>query len=335
MVVEIRPVDVHDDVALRAVYDVDTRATLEGREDSPHWTWQEVSTILRMPDPGERKVVVGGYDDRQLVGAGFLFLPTMDNTDKGWVEPVVDPAHKGRGFGRGLLEHLLGIAQDEGRSSILAHAKIPFEHVLDHRHRRFAEAAGFSFSNVEIVRHLDLPVPESTILGWSAEAAERGAGYRIETFVDVIPDELVESYCLLLGQLVVDAPTGAVDWEEERITPERHAANRRSLKAAGRTMYDTMAITPEGVVAAHSTMAVPGHGKTDVSQWGTFVHREHRGHRLGLATKAGNLLAVQRAHPSMRRIVTQNAETNQWMIAVNEQMGFEPVEASMEFVRSL
>ena len=95
-----------------------------------------------------------------------------------------------------------------------------------------------------------------------------------------------------------------------------------------------MAITDDGLVAAHSTISVPGHGKTDASQWGTFVHREHRGHRLGLATKAANLLAVQRAHPAMRRIVTQNAETNQWMIAVNEQMGFEPVEASMEFVRS-
>lgn len=332
---EIRAVDVHDDVTLRGVYDVDTRASLEGREDSPHWTWQEMSTMFRMPDPGERRVLVGGYEGGHLVGAGFLFLPTMDNTDKGWVHAIVDPAQQGRGHGRALLEHLLATAKDDGRTSICAETKIAFEHVLDHRNRRFAEAAGFTYSNVEIVRYLDLPVPESTIRGWSAEAGEKSAGYRVETFVDVIPDELLESYCLLLGQLAVDAPTGAVDWEEEKITPERHAANRRSLRAAGRTMYDTMAITPEGVVAAHSTMAVPGHGKTDVSQWGTFVHREHRGHRLGLATKAGNLLAVQRAHPLMRRIVTQNGETNQWMIAVNEQMGFEPVEASMEFVRTL
>ena len=33
----------------------------------------------------------------------------------------------------------------------------------------------------------------------------------------------------------------------------------------------------------------PEAGSTKVYQWGTFVHREHRGHKLGLATKAVNL----------------------------------------------
>ena len=77
----------------------------------------------------------------------------------------------------------------------------------------------------------------------------------------------------------------------------------------------------------------PAGGRTDVSQWGTFVHREHRGRRLGMAIKAANLRAVQDAHPEMRRVVTQNAETNDWMVAINEQMGFEPVEASVEMVK--
>ena len=66
---------------------------------------------------------------------------------------------------------------------------------------------------------------------------------------------------------------------------------------------------------------MPPPGRADVSQWGTFVHREHRGRRLGLAVKAANLRAVQAAHPEMRRVVTQNAETNDWMVAINERDG--------------
>jgi RimJ/RimL family protein N-acetyltransferase len=210
---------------------------------------------------------------------------------------------------------------------------VPFAHLEDHGYRRFAERAGFTYSNVEVVRHLELPVPGYEIAEWEQEAAEKAGGYRLETYVDEIPEPLLPSYLTLLGQLAVDAPTGEVDWEEEVMTPERFRENRASLAAAGRTLYDTLAVTDDGVVAAHSTMSVPSLPKTDVSQWGTFVHREHRGHRLGLATKALNLRAVQRDHPQMQRVVTQNAETNQWMIAVNVRMGFEPVEASLELLR--
>ena len=45
------------------------------------------------------------------------------------------------------------------------------------------------------------------IQAWVDEAAPRHRGYTIETFVDAVPDDLVESLCVLLGQLAVDAPT--------------------------------------------------------------------------------------------------------------------------------
>jgi hypothetical protein len=70
-------------------------------------------------------------------------------------------------------------------------------------------------------------------------------------------------------------------------------------------------------------------------QWGTFVHREHRGRRLGLATKAVNLRAVQAAHSGLTLVTTQNGETNEHMVSINERMGFEPIEVSAEFVKRL
>ncbi len=330
---DIREIDVDDDVMLRAAYDVETRASQLGREGMPHWSWPEFAAVFQKPDPGEKVVFLGGWDDGRLVGTSTLWMPVLDNLDKGWVEVFVPPAHQHRGHGRALLDAVLARADAEGRT-VLIEAKVPFADLEDHGYRRFAEKAGFTYSNVEVVRHLDLPVPGLEIAEWEREAAQKAGGYRIETHVDGVPEALLPSYLTLLGQLAVDAPTGAVDYEEEQMTPERYATNLESLRAAGRTMYDTLAVTPDGVVAAHSTMAVPSLPKTDVSQWGTFVHREHRGHRLGLATKAVNLRAVQKAHPEMQRIVTQNAETNQWMIAVNVRMGFEPVEASLEMVRA-
>jgi GNAT superfamily N-acetyltransferase len=70
-------------------------------------------------------------------------------------------------------------------------------------------------------------------------------------------------------------------------------------------------------------------------QWGTLVLREHRGRRLGQATKAYNLLWVQRELSGLKLLVTYNAEVNRHMIAVNEAMGFRPVERLTQYQRPL
>ena len=233
-----------------------------------------------------------------------------------------------------MLEAVEQVAADEGRTTLLAETRLPFDEVGTHRNRRFAEDAGYTFSNVEVVRHLRLPVATSALERWSAQAAVKHDGYRIETHLDRVPEELLDSFLAIFGQLSVDAPTGEAEWEEEVMTPERFRDQEASFVAAGRRVWCTVAVAPDGTVAAYSTISVPPAGaRTDASQWGTFVAREHRGRRLGLATKAANLRVVQEAHPEMRRVVTQNAETNDWMVAINEEMGFEPVEATVEMIK--
>ena len=184
-----------------------------------------------------------------------------------------------------------------------------------------------------MIRHLALPVPDEQIQEWIDEAAPRHEGYTIETFVGAVPDDLVESLCVLLGQLAVDAPTGAVDFEEETMTPQRYAEMVATTDAMGRARYETVALTPDRQVVAQSTLALSLKDNTTVYQWGTFVHREHRGHRLGLATKAVNLRAVQAARDDLTLVTTQNAETNDYMVSINERMGFRPIEVHAEFVK--
>ena len=119
------------------------------------------------------------------------------------------------------------------------------------------------------------------------------------------------------------------------MTPDRFAEMVDSVKAMGRARYETVALTPDREVVAHSTLAVPLSDSTTVYQWGTFVHREHRGHKLGLAAKAVNLRAAQAFRHDLTLVTTQNAETNDFMVSINERMGFRPVEVAAEFVKRL
>ncbi len=146
-----------------------------------------------------------------------------------------------RGIGRALAHRLEQTAKDDDRSLILADAILPFDDREAHIHRRFAEACGYELSNYEVVRHLRLPVPDEQIRKWIDVAARHHEGYTIETFVGAVPDHLDESLCVLLGQLAVDAPTGAVDFEEEAVTRKRYAEMVATTAAMGRARYETVA----------------------------------------------------------------------------------------------
>ena len=134
------------------------------------------------------------------------------------------------------------------------------------------------------------PSPTSPSRAWIDDAAPHHVGYDIVTYVDVVPDELVPSLVDLLNQLAVDAPTGDIEFEAGAMTPEIYREQMQRRTATGRTIYETVAVK-DGQVVAQSTMSAPPPGEEmpHLNQWGTYVHREHRGHRLGLAVKAANL----------------------------------------------
>ena len=336
--VDIRPLDdtaLADDAVMREFYDISRRAELLGREQAPFWSFEEFIGAMRQKDSGERQELFAAYDGDRMVAGAVLWSFLLDNVDKAWFSLDVDVPDRRRGLGRAMLERLEQVAKADHRRQLLTDTKLPFADRETHGYRQFAEACGYGLANYEVVRHLTLPVPDETIQGWIDETAPHVEGYTIETFVDEVPDDLVESLCLLMGQLAVDAPTGAVDFEEEVITPERFAEGLATVKAMGRSRFETVALTPDREVVAQSTLSVPRSDSTVVYQWGTFVHRQHRGHKLGLATKAANLRAVQAFRDDLTLITTQNAETNGYMVSINERMGFQPVEVAVEFVKNL
>ena len=167
------------------------------------------------------------------------------------------------------------------------------------------------------------------------EAAPHHPAYTIERYVDGVPPELLPSYCHVHNQLVLDAPTGDIEFEAEALTPEIWLEREDQLRAARRLRSTVVALDGDRQVVGYSDVSIPLDDPENVHQWGTLVRRDHRGHRLGLALKARNLLEVQREHPGRRALHTANAEVNESMIAINERLGFRPVEIYPEFQRRL
>lgn len=336
-VVTTRFLDLGDEPAIRAWHAAGLAAHRHDRPDAPFWTEDEVVHILRPDDPEEKFLPLVAEDaEGNAIGSAILFVPLEDNLDKVYVQLSVLPAHRGHGVGDALMDQVLEAARAEGRELVLVQGYLPADADDTHPARRFATRHGFHLANTEVRRVLELPVAEETIQGWIDDAAAHRAGYAVTTYVDVVPDELVPSLVDLLNQLAVDAPTGDIDFEAGALTPAVYQEQARRRLATGRQIFETVAVR-DGRVVAQSTLSVPPPGEEmpHLNQWGTYVHREHRGHRLGLAVKAANLLAVQRAHPERTLISTTNSPANAPMVGINELMGFRPVDVMNEFLRRL
>ena len=331
---EIRRLDPHDDAEMRRFHEISWRAEKEdGRPWNSFWTLREMSGMLREPTDDQRMDCFCLYDGQQMVAAGFVEMSLLDNLDKAWLFVAVEPELRGRGFGSRLMDAMLEHARDSGRSQVTGMLGVPFEERHSSGLLRFMDKHGFRLANTEIMRILRLPVSGDLLEEVRRESAPHHEDYDISTFVNDVPEEYLDSYCYLRNQLALDAPTGDIDFEAEALTPELLQQRFERNKRSGRTTYFSLA-TKDGVAVAHSDLAVPPTG-TESHQLGTLVHRDHRGHRLGAAVKVANLEALQRDRPDITEVHTQNAETNGWMVSINERLGFDAVAVCPELLREL
>ncbi len=331
---EIRPLDPHDDTQLRRFHQICWRAEKEdGRPWNAIWSLDEMAGLFRVPTDDQRIEGLAAWDGDRMVGAGFMMLPLLANTDKAFCFVCVEPELRGRGIGHVVLDALVDRARADGRSTLTSNAGIPFEQRENHPILQWAARQGFGVANTEIARTLRLPLDPAVLDEVEAEAAPHHAGYELRAYAGALPEELLDSYCALDNQLVVDAPTGELDYEAEASTPEIVRQRETLNKEMGRSRLSAVALR-DGEVVAFTDLVVNREGD-EVHQWGTYVHRDHRGHRLGLAVKAANLRQLQSLHPQPLRIITTNAETNAWMVAINERLGFVPEAVVPELKRDL
>jgi GNAT superfamily N-acetyltransferase len=183
----------------------------------------------------------------------------------------------------------------------------------------------------EIRRRLDL-----TTVGWpefdvlSADARERATagGYSVVRWRNIVPEEYVASLALLDSDFINEAPMGDLEMEAEKVDAARIREIERVRGLIGRTSLSTAAVhDATGAVVAWSALSREPSHVEHAGQGITMVHPAHRGHRLGLLTKIENLRYAVDELPGLRYVDTWNAAVNEHMIAINERMGFRPVDA--------
>jgi RimJ/RimL family protein N-acetyltransferase len=190
----------------------------------------------------------------------------------------------------------------------------------------WARRNGFELGLVDVQRRLAVPIPTARLDELAAEAAVHHDGYTLRSFTGPVPVDLVEEWTALGAVLATEAPMGDIQREAEVADVDRYRAEEAMIARQGRVKVSTGALAPDGRLVAYTDIVLTQHESERAYQWGTLVRPEHRGHRLGIAVKVANLRLLQETHPQITTVVTFNADVNAPMVAVNERLGFVPVQ---------
>lgn len=279
-----------------------------------------------------------------VLGVVHVTLDRVGNTHLASVSVSVDPAHRRRGVGSALLAAAERVAAERGRTTVILDSAHNSETAAadpralvpptgsgrispDDPAAMFALSHGYTLEQGErySILHLPLEDPALVDLLHVEASAAAGSGYRVVTWTDRCPDELLDQYATLATRMSTAIPVAGLDVVEDPWDAARVRDQERMLVETGRSyVLCAVELVATGELVAYTEIVFPVEYPEIAFQDDTLVLDAHRGHRLGMLLKTANLRELERLRPGTRRIHTWNAEENEHMLAINVALGFRP-----------
>ncbi|GGJ90946.1 GNAT family N-acetyltransferase [Pilimelia anulata] len=314
--------------ALRAL---DAAVGRADRWDMPLLDAQPYLAFHRNPPPDHDVAYGLAYAGAELAGYTSLLFPLRENTHTVEVHVLdVHPEHRRRGAGRALADFAVAQARRRGRTTLLGPTarQLPGGPPRPAAGPAFAAGLGAANALDEVRRRLDVRAVDPAALAALVDAARpHAAGYSLVRWGAAAPAEYVEDVAYLDSRLLGDAPLGDLALEPQRVDAARVRATEELAAARLARPYNVGARhDATGRLVAWTQVRCTDNDLGHAWQQITLVDPAHRGHRLGLLIKAENLRYALAGEPGLRVIDTFNAAVNGPMIAINEQLGYRPLD---------
>ncbi len=267
----------------------------------------------------ELHTVVASRDGR-AVGIAVVSTHHMEtNADKAEVELEVHPDHRRLGIGSALADAAVGIAEAKGRTTLAGY------NVSSSAAKGFWRSLGAHERAVDRQSRLWLAdTDESLMVEWVKRRTARAGKYRLEHFRGVTPSHLLGAVARL-NTAMNDAPRDDLDWDDDIWSEQDVLQLDEFIIGRGRERWNTIAFGPGDEPAGLTALSLQLDKPRFAHQGNTAVDREHRNRGLGRWLKADMWLRLRSDAPYVEAIDTDNAETNDPMLAINAEMGYRPL----------
>ncbi len=297
-------------------------------EWTPHVAWGSFAHGW----DGEAEVGFLGTVDGVPVATGSYHASELDNLDVAWFDVQVHPDHRRLGLGSEVLEHLTGAAAALGRTSFgMSCWESPAGDFEGFGRRHGYERKAVGISRRQYLAEVD----PSVVRDLHDAALERAGDYELVRTLGRSDEGDLEALAVLTAA-INDAPKGELDIEDQVFTAGRIRAYETAQSERGDLLHRVVARhRGTGELAGQTVVAVDGERPQYAEQHDTSVVAEHRGHRLGALLKTDMVRWLGETQPQLAEIDTWNAESNSFMIDVNEALGYRVVGRAFDLQRAV
>jgi len=272
-------------------------------EPGPYEGLRRFSSMLRFVPTGDRQWAWRAGED------GFALVRADESSPDARVWIFVDPGRRHRGVAQSLLRTAIDAMRVAGCRTLRGRYSDE-----DPDATSFAAATGASEEWVNLRGLLTMP---AHLLAGSVD------GFAVRSWTDRTPDDLLETLADA-RDAINDAPS-APGLEPDRFTPARLRELEETLLRRGVQARMTVALDPADRIVGFTELRVGPEPGALATTEDTAVLAEHRGRGLATWIKAESLRLLRADRPDVDRVVTDNAETNTAMLAVNARLGFRTI----------
>jgi hypothetical protein len=301
----------------------------------------EALTVAYREQTTRHKLLIVVLEGEELVGASWVGMPLRDNTTLAEGDIVAVPGADAGAVTRAVWAELAPRLVEAGRRTVQLWTIHPIPAGQEDpwvvpgtgvgRLRPdpvtvVLQELGFRLEQVERHSQLDVADALTRVDALEAGAVPHAGDYEVFSWFGATPVELRSEMAEVTSHMATDIPSGEFEIEEEDWDADRIAETERVGAEMGRARVTTVARhRASGRLVAYTHIDHPSDKPPVGYQEDTLVVSEHRGHRLGMLVKIGNLRALAEHLPSVKRIHTWNAGENEHMLAINHALGFRDV----------
>ncbi|MEV6794478.1 GNAT family N-acetyltransferase [Streptomyces sp. NPDC051320] len=262
--------------------------------------------------------------DGNPAGSAFLRLFTTPGRDHlAELELQVHPAERRRGAGSLLLAAAVTAAREDGRRSVIAQTGTGSA--------GDAFLSGHGFRKVLTLTYARLPLADVDPAAITVITRQPHPGYRLVSWDGTVPDVWAATFTASRRAMddmpMDDTDYGVFTWDEQRVREAAEVVRKR-----GELLHTVVAVDEsDDSIAGFTELVVPGDGRGDGQHYGTGVLPEHRGRGLGHWMKAEAIRRARERHPQLGGLLTDTADSNGPMRAVNDALGYAPTHQTIEY----